>query len=431
MSKMDKNNIVSVLKESSQNPLKVALVEDPLEDSFYDVVQEFLGCSEGSYPVRVRLDIEKIMVSAYSMAVKNTLAADYRKATPPKGHSFRITEIVNGNMPLQLSEYLEAKNGEKFYVHVSLDMGKYSSGVFFLYVRNDHFHVASEFISNVRDNLAKISPKLSFSGDGNILETQSPVDWDDVVLPHDVKANVETGILSFLQKSDLFIKSGIPFKRGILLYGPPGNGKTLMCRLIASKAKASVICTTPKNISEMGSIAGIYNLARVVSPSIIFLEDLDLIGQERFGSTTAGLLGELLNQMDGYQTNNGVITIATTNKLMVLDKVLANRPGRFDVSVELGNPTQENRIALFELFTRSIDLHSEIDFHALSQSTEGYSCAKIREVVTRTRILSADQVKEIKPLTTDDFLETVKLMESKKSKVGFANGQSADLLNPA
>ena len=57
MSKMEKNNIVSVLKESSQNPLKVALVEDPLEDSFYDVVQEFLGCSEGSYPVRVRLDI--------------------------------------------------------------------------------------------------------------------------------------------------------------------------------------------------------------------------------------------------------------------------------------------------------------------------------------------------------------------------------------
>ncbi|MCX6818441.1 MAG: ATP-binding protein [Candidatus Aenigmarchaeota archaeon] len=179
------------------------------------------------------------------------------------------------------------------------------------------------------------------------------------------KRIVEENTIIFFNKLKHLKKLRLKTKRGIILYGNPGNGKTSICRYISKNLPGVTrIWVTDWHIEPEG-ISELFDMARDFSPSIIFLEDIDTIGVSRRMTVSINpMLGKLLNEMDGIQNNNGVVVVATTNNIHVLDEALANRPGRFDLKIHIGNPDpgiiknitgHEDNITLAEAFRRRHD----------------------------------------------------------------------------
>lgn len=180
------------------------------------------------------------------------------------------------------------------------------------------------------------------------------------------KKLIEENTVLFFRKLREMRKRGIKTRRGIILYGKPGNGKTSICRWI-SKSLLGVtrIWVTDWDMEYSGLVSTLFKIARNLSPAVIFMEDIDTVGISRhFSGKMESILGRLLNEMDGIKRNDGIVVIATTNNIHVLDRALANRPGRFDLKIKIGNPHprivkritgHEDNITLAEAFRRKED----------------------------------------------------------------------------
>ncbi len=176
---------------------------------------------------------------------------------------------------------------------------------------------------------------------------------------------IEENTLLFFRKMKQLKESGVKPRRGIILYGNPGNGKTSICRWVSKKLPGvtRIWVTTWAIKGQM--ISELFEMARDFAPSIIFMEDIDTAGISRHHTGTVNpVLGRLLNEMDGIKKNDGIIVIATTNNTHVLDEALAKRPGRFDLKIHIGNPRpdlvkritgHEDDITLAEAFRRKED----------------------------------------------------------------------------
>ena len=168
------------------------------------------------------------------------------------------------------------------------------------------------------------------------------VTWDDVALDPAVRAALEENTFGILRRRKLFQVNGIPQKRGVLLYGPPGTGKTMIGKALADSHAGTFLWATAADVKSSEAVRTIFGLARKLRPTIVFLEDLDMFASERGGCTDV-TLGELLTQMDGLESNDGVIVVATTNDLAAIEPALAERPSRFDVVLEVGLPAHAAR----------------------------------------------------------------------------------------
>jgi cell division protease FtsH len=255
------------------------------------------------------------------------------------------------------------------------------------------------------------------------------IGWEDIVLKAGIKEILLYNTSGLLSKKDLFDRKGIPLKRGLLFYGPPGNGKTMVGKILAKEVDANFVWVTPKDLIDAGprDIADIYSFARLLAPAIIFFEDIDLIGgEDRFGRSFQWVLGELLSQLDGFDSNHGVITIATTNNIEVLDKALANRPGRFDIRIEFPNPDYQLRLAVLKQYIQNHPVASGLNLAWLAEGSDGLSCAHIKEIVTRALILGGekdcfDEEGEIL-ITQENLEQALSAMGGKKIQVGFCLG---------
>ena len=163
--------------------------------------------------------------------------------------------------------------------------------------------------------------------------------WENYYFPQHIREMFELEVFGFLRTTERYNKLGIT-KRGVLMYGPPGTGKTTIGNIICNEAPDStVILITPDLIAENNngkqSIKLLYMLADFVSPSVIFLEDLDLFSEDREGVVDQLSLGALMNILDGVNQVKNAVTVATTNRLELIEKALSNRPGRFDRVVEV------------------------------------------------------------------------------------------------
>lgn len=167
------------------------------------------------------------------------------------------------------------------------------------------------------------------AADGKFLNV-GKYSWDDVVLEPDVKDNVFDDVVGFLNYADLYRVNDLPFKRGLILYGKPGCGKTLLGKVVANQVKSSFIWVTAAQASSAGFIRELFSLAREISPSVLFFEDIDMYTVDRGYGAFNSLVGEMLAQMDGMEENDGLVVVATTNRLDVIEKALAERPSRFD-----------------------------------------------------------------------------------------------------
>jgi AAA+ superfamily predicted ATPase len=210
--------------------------------------------------------------------------------------------------------------------------------------------------------------------------------WDDIILNPDFKSGTRQVLEDFLinYDYDVFKKFGLPTARGVLLYGPPGTGKSLIAKILMSQVlreaygkKITFFYVSARHVQSSGTVSQIYNLARLLAPSVVFIEDVDLIaGTDR--NNKQEIKNELLQALNGIEPLNGVLTVATTNYADKLDPALV-RSQRLGYHYELPMPHRVERGDLFRLYLRKIDTQ-HLDFDEISDRSEGMSGAEIRDL---------------------------------------------------
>lgn len=227
------------------------------------------------------------------------------------------------------------------------------------------------------------------------------IDREHIILPESLLTRIERHTISFSRQAARLRAAKRHLKRGILLFGPPGTGKTLSAMYLASQMpERTVLLLTGQAV---GAIKTACDLARMLEPATVILEDADLIGSER-GHQTVGanaLLFELLNEMDGLAEDADVLFVLTTNRPDILEPALSSRPGRIDQAIEVPPPDADCRRRLIEFYGRGLDLRiAELD--DLVRRIDGVSAAFIRELLRRAAVYAAEMQDDGKPLRVDD-----------------------------
>lgn len=225
----------------------------------------------------------------------------------------------------------------------------------------------------------------SYSGQttGLMVHRLSKVERDEVILPAETLDLLDRNVLSFAKQRRQLIDLGLSAKKGILFYGPPGTGKTHTIRYLAGALDGH---TTLLVTSEQAGLLGEYfKLARLLQPSLLVIEDADLIARSRESMGSACeevLLNKLLNEMDGLKEDAEIFFVMTTNRPQHLEAALAGRPGRIDQAIEVPLPDAIGRTKLLLLYAGGLVLEPEI-VRAISARTEGVSAAFIKELMRR------------------------------------------------
>lgn len=211
---------------------------------------------------------------------------------------------------------------------------------------------------------------------------------DEVILPGDVLDGIERQVLGVAKHASRLLASGQHLRRGVLMYGVPGTGKTHTVRYLLGKLPG--VTAVLLSGGALGMISAACSVARALQPSVIVVEDVDLIAEERehyMGNSS--LLFELLNEMDGLGQDMDVTFLLTTNRADLLEEALAARPGRVDHAVELPVPDADARTRLIELYRGNLELDLE-DLPAVITRTEGVTASFIKELLRRAALAAAE-----------------------------------------
>jgi len=260
--------------------------------------------------------------------------------------------------------------------------------------------VAERFLAGVRTSMRKrniyrghvLSLAETRMGSMEIKFHKLPrVPRESIILPQGLLERIERQTVRFSELSEKLVTAGRHLKRGILLHGRPGTGKTLTAMYVARAIQnRTVLLLTGRG---QGMIEQSCALARALQPSIVILEDVDLVAEERTrpGAACAGpLLFELLNQMDGLADDADVLFLLTTNRPDILEPALAARPGRVDQAIEIPLPDAECRRRLFALYSDKLTL-GNVHWETFVQRTEGASAAFIREMMRKAALFAVDE----------------------------------------
>ncbi len=227
---------------------------------------------------------------------------------------------------------------------------------------------------------------------------KSTVTFDDVAGVEEAKSEVSE-IVEFLKHPGKFARLGGRTPRGLLLVGPPGTGKTLLAKAIAGEAEVPFFSISGSDFVEMfvgvgaSRVRDLFKQARENSPCIIFLDEIDAVGRRRGAGLGGGHdereqnLNAILVEMDGFETDTGIIVIAATNRVDVLDPALL-RPGRFDREVTVELPDVVGREAILRVHGRKVKLHPNIDLAKIARGTPGFSGAELEAIVNEAAIVA-------------------------------------------
>ncbi|GAA4191245.1 ATP-dependent zinc metalloprotease FtsH [Streptosporangium oxazolinicum] len=225
------------------------------------------------------------------------------------------------------------------------------------------------------------------------------VDFDDVAGIDEVENEVAE-VVDYLKDPEKYRRLGAKLPKGVLLAGPPGTGKTLLARAVAGEADVPFFSASASEFIEMivgvgaSRVRELFEEARKVAPSIIFIDEIDAIGRVRGGSTIGGhdereqTLNQILTEMDGFTGSEGVIVIAASNRAEVLDPALL-RPGRFDRTVVVSVPDVEGRLAILRVHSRGVPLSDDVDLERISRTTPGMTGADLANLVNEAALLAA------------------------------------------
>lgn len=232
-----------------------------------------------------------------------------------------------------------------------------------------------------------------------LTEDQIKVTFDDVAGAEEAKQEV-VEVVDFLRDPDKFTKLGATIPRGILMVGPPGTGKTLLAKAIAGEAKVPFFSISGSDFVEMfvgvgaSRVRDMFEKAKKNAPCIIFIDEIDAVGRHRGAGMGGGndereqTLNQLLVEMDGFEGNDGVIVIAATNRVDVLDKALL-RPGRFDRQVQVGLPDIKGREQILNVHLKKLPQTVGVDVNSLARGTPGFSGAQLANLVNEAALFAA------------------------------------------
>jgi cell division protease FtsH len=246
-------------------------------------------------------------------------------------------------------------------------------------------------------------------------EAETRVTFDDVA-GIDEAENELVEIVDFLKDPNKYTRLGGAAPKGVLLVGPPGTGKTLLARAVAGEAGVPFFSLSASEFVELfvgvgaSRVRDLFKQARENAPAIIFIDELDSIGRTRGQAVVGGsseqeqTLNQILTEMDGFSSKEGVIVLAATNQPDVLDKALL-RPGRFDRRVVVNLPDKVGREAILKVHTRSVPLARGVDLGELAASTPGLSGADLRNLVNEAALLAARRERD--EVRQKDFLDAL------------------------
>lgn len=222
--------------------------------------------------------------------------------------------------------------------------------------------------------------------------------FDDVAGSDEAKQEL-TEIVAYLKDPSKFKKLGVKVPKGVLLYGAPGTGKTLMARAVAGEAEVPFFIITGSDFMEMlvgvgaKRVREMFKNAKELAPSIIFIDELDSIGRRRGSGLGGGhdereqTLNQLLSEMDGFEPHENVIVMAATNRPDILDKALL-RPGRFNRRVEVSLPTKGDRLKILEVHARDKPLADNVELDKIARGTPGFSGADLENLLNEAALLT-------------------------------------------
>ena len=224
-------------------------------------------------------------------------------------------------------------------------------------------------------------------------------------------------IVDFLKNPERYTKLGGKIPKGALLVGPPGTGKTLLAKAVAGEAEVPFFSMSGSDFVEMfvgvgaSRVRDLFKQAKEKSPCIVFIDEIDAIGRARGRNPNMGsnderenTLNQLLTEMDGFDTNSGVIILAATNRADILDRALM-RAGRFDRQIHVELPDMIDRKEIFEVHLRPLKLGPDVNVEFLAKQTPGFSGADIANVCNEAALIAARKLKEI--VEKQDFLDAV------------------------
>jgi cell division protease FtsH len=232
-----------------------------------------------------------------------------------------------------------------------------------------------------------------------LTEKQGRVTFDDVAGIDEAKSELEE-IVEFLRDPQKFQRLGGKIPKGVLLVGPPGTGKTLLARAIAGEANVPFFTISGSDFVEMfvgvgaSRVRDMFEQGKKNAPCIIFIDEIDAVGRHRGAGLGGGndereqTLNQMLVEMDGFESNEGVILIAATNRPDVLDPALL-RPGRFDRQVVVPNPDVQGREKILRVHMRKVPLASDVDPKVIARGTPGFSGADLANLVNEAALLAA------------------------------------------
>ncbi len=256
----------------------------------------------------------------------------------------------------------------------------------------------------------------------------SKTKFSDVAGEDEEKAELED-VVDFLKNPKKYIDLGAKIPKGVLLVGPPGTGKTLLARAVAGEANVPFFTISGSDFMELfvgvgaSRVRDLFENAKKAKPCIIFIDEIDAVGRQRGAGMGGGndereqTLNQLLVQMDGFEDNEGIIVMAATNRVDILDPALL-RPGRFDRRVNISVPDIKGREEILKVHSRNKPLSSEVDLKTIARITSGFTGAEIENLLNEAAILVAKDNRTV--ITEEDIQKSimkVTLGPQKRSRV--------------